>query len=209
MADRFPSRFAVANLQLSLSALGHPCGRADGLVGPKLIAALDAYRATLGDAPAPQPDPKPDPWPRDREDEMVAFFGERGDPDCMTTLKLPAPMRLYSATGPEIRELWVNKKIAEPLYGALKDLAALPEDMIEEFELHVCGGVFNDRKKRGGTTHSTHAYGAAIDISPNQNPLGKNGTIPVECVRIFEAWGAQWGGDFSRPDPMHFQWARS
>ena len=210
MADRFPSRFAVANLQLSLSALGYPCGRADGLVGPQLIAALDAYRATLpGAAPAPQPEPKPDPWPKDREADMVAFYGERGDPANMVSMTLPRPLRLYSVHGPEIGNLYVNRRIADPLYSALKEVAALPDEMRDEFELDVTGGVFNNRKKTGGNGWSTHAYGAAIDIAINKNPYGAKPVMPVEVIRIFERHGAEWGGDWKTPDGHHFQGARS
>ena len=209
MADRFPSRFAVANLQLSLSALGHPCGRADGIVGAKLIAALDAYRATLGDAPAPQPDPQPDPWPKDNEAALNAFYGTRGTGENMTVMQLPVPMRLYSATGPEITSLYVNRKIEKPLFGALKEVSELPSHIIAQHELDVCGGVYNNRKKTGGNGWSVHSWGAAIDLSPRLNGYDMEPDMPVEVVRIFERHGAEWGGDWNTKDGMHFQWARS
>jgi hypothetical protein len=212
MADRFPSRFAVSNLQLSLLALGYDCGSVDGVAGPKLAAALDVYRATIpGGKPAPKPEPKAEPWPADNEAALNAFYGTRGRGENMTVMKLPAPMRLYSHQGPEIVSLYVNKQIEKPLFAALKEVSELPAHVIAQHQLDVCGGVYNNRKKTGGNGWSVHAWGAAIDISPKLNGFGMEPDMPVEVVEIFKKHGAEWGGDWSdsNVDGMHFQWARS
>ena len=207
----FQTQVAIANLQSSLTTLGHACGAIDGLPGPKLAAALDGYRATLRTAkPETHAAANSDPWPNDNEVELIAFFGHRGSGAHMTTLTLPEPMHLYEPGGPLIRELWVNKRIATPLYNALSEVAALPADMIHDYELDVTAGCYNPRTKTGSShSWSLHAYGAAFDISPRQNPYGKKGTLPQEVVDAFRKQGAQWGGIWKTPDPHHFQWAKS
>jgi len=209
MSAPFQTQVAIANLQTSLTTLGHACGAIDGIPGPKLAAALDRYRETLRTKPATAVAPQ-DQWPNDNEVELIAFFGPRGSSEHMTTLKLPEPMHLYTPDGPLIRELWVNKKIATPLYNALSEVAALPADMIHDYELDVTAGCYNNRKKTGSShSWSLHSYGAAFDISPRQNPYGKKGTLPREVVDIFKRQGAQWGGIWKTPDWHHFQWAKS
>ena len=75
--------------------------------------------------------------------------------------------------------------------------------------LHLFGGCYAHRLIRGSRkTLSLHAYGAAIDLDPDHNPLGRPPTaaaMPSSVVALFEAEGWTWGGRFSRPDPMHFE----
>jgi hypothetical protein len=58
---------------------------------------------------------------------------------------------------------------------------------------------------------SLHAWGAAIDLDPDYNPVGwawrrDAGMIPMAVVELFEAAGWRWGGQFKgRKDCMHFQ----
>lgn len=72
-------------------------------------------------------------------------------------------------------------------------------------------GCFVKRNIRGSNAISMHAYGAAIDINAEQNGmgerparLGEKGCV-AEFVQIFALYGWYWGGNFSRPDGMHFE----
>ncbi len=67
------------------------------------------------------------------------------------------------------------------------------------------GGCYCFRRMRGGSRLSTHSWGIAIDLNPDTNPLGSQGDMAPELVELFEEFGFTWGGRFSRPDPMHFQ----
>ncbi len=67
------------------------------------------------------------------------------------------------------------------------------------------GGCFCFRRMRGGGHLSTHSWGIAIDLNPDTNRLGTPGDMAPELVELFENFGFTWGGTFSRPDPMHFQ----
>jgi poly-gamma-glutamate synthesis protein (capsule biosynthesis protein) len=89
---------------------------------------------------------------------------------------------------------------------------------------------FNCRTVQGSRTWSDHAFGAAIDLNPVQNPyltgpsvappgsrrfatldrdagaLVPEGTIRSGdlVVRAFEAIGWEWGGSWAQPDYQHF-----
>jgi len=55
---------------------------------------------------------------------------------------------------------------------------------------------------------SWHTYGAAVDLNPGELPFGKpapDGHWIHRAAEIGKSLGWTWGGDFSYPDPMHFQ----
>lgn len=72
-------------------------------------------------------------------------------------------------------------------------------------------GCYNDRAVRGGSSASTHAFGAAFDFNYAWNQLGhkpaaageKGSLYPV--IGVFEACGFGWGGWWNRADGMHFE----
>jgi peptidoglycan hydrolase-like protein with peptidoglycan-binding domain len=78
-------------------------------------------------------------------------------------------------------------------------------------------GGFNCRKITGGTAHSLHAFGLAVDYNWNSNPFRTDGKLitdmPPKMVAAIKAirtkGGApvfRWGGDFRRvKDAMHFE----
>jgi len=55
---------------------------------------------------------------------------------------------------------------------------------------------------------SMHAFGLAVDLNVSTNQLGTEGDMNPRIVEIFERWGFIWGGNWSRPDPMHFELGR-
>ncbi len=69
------------------------------------------------------------------------------------------------------------------------------------------------RKERGGSTQSYHSWGVAIDLNPQENPMGKkwdeldqHKRISQGFVAIMKSVGFEWGGDWTgRPDGMHFR----
>lgn len=90
--------------------------------------------------------------------------------------------------------------------------------------------AYNCRRVAGSDSWSDHAFGAAIDINPVENPYLVNGSVrPVAgrsfarldrsagasvpagviragdvVVRAFAAIGWQWGGSWASPDYQHF-----
>ena len=70
-------------------------------------------------------------------------------------------------------------------------------------------GSYNYRNVRGATSLSCHAFGAALDIDAEHNPLGATSWhMPQQVVAAFKSVNATWGGDFiHRKDSQHFQFA--
>lgn len=78
-------------------------------------------------------------------------------------------------------------------------------------------GGFNPRKIAGTSRWSCHAYGVAIDFNWQSNPRLAKGSpmvsnMPTEMIdeiRNLKLPNGQqlvrWGGDYSWPDPMHFE----
>jgi D-alanyl-D-alanine carboxypeptidase len=90
--------------------------------------------------------------------------------------------------------------------------------------------AYNCRAVAGTSTFSDHAYGAAVDINPVENPyLTADGVLPSAgrkfvdvdrspdadaprgvivaddvVVRAFERIGWEWGGGWNDPDYQHF-----
>jgi hypothetical protein len=52
---------------------------------------------------------------------------------------------------------------------------------------------------------SMHAFGLAVDLNVQDNPLGSAGNMDPRVVEVFDDWGFEWGGFWDRPDPMHFE----
>ena len=89
-------------------------------------------------------------------------------------------------------------------------LARLFEARAPEYAAAVSLGELDDwsyenRDVRGGSSKSSHAFGIAVDVNALANPLGTAGDMPEDVVRQWEAEGGEWGGDWSRTDPMHFE----
>jgi hypothetical protein len=154
---------------------------------------------------------------------MHAFYGNpdrNGDgvPDRAwedaNLAKLVPPYRMVLAwdTSKPVSTIRVHRKCIESLDGALNDIAAHygSQAAIEAARLHLFGGCYAFRLKRGGSTLSNHSWASAIDLDPERNGIGKtwkpnSGMMPIEVVRIFEARGWVWGGLWKTPDAMHFQ----
>jgi hypothetical protein len=52
---------------------------------------------------------------------------------------------------------------------------------------------------------SMHAWGIAIDMNVSANGLGRDPQLDSRVVEAFTTRGFSWGGDWRRPDGMHFE----
>lgn len=70
-------------------------------------------------------------------------------------------------------------------------------------------GGYNYRNIAGTPKLSQHAYGNAIDLNWDANPQGQaKHNLPANVGELAAKHGLAWGGNFSRPDPMHFEASR-
>lgn len=164
-------------------------------------------------------------WPGPTFEELSEFYGSFDlDPDSgkptdewemshLVTIPIPFPMRLAWEPESLTGKIYCHLRIGSTLQKILQDIFDFYDHDIKALQndgVDLYGGCYNFRSVRGGRSLSLHAWGAAVDLSPDANPLGKAwepdaGMIPMDVVRIFKNHGVAWGGDFSRPDPMHFE----
>jgi hypothetical protein len=136
--------------------------------------------------------------------QIRATFGEPASPAATRgRVTLPAPLPLSYAPAQSVTSFACHELVAGVLESAFREVhrrglwAGL-----ENF-----GGCFNDRSARGLTKKSTHAWGIAVDVAVHRNALGARPTLDPRIVAIFEDHGFLWGGRWSRPDGMHFQYS--
>jgi len=171
-------RKLVAWLQLLISDQAIEVGRIDGYWGPQTDTAFEQldYLETFGELPHAWRDFKPpavnpNGWPVENESELSRIYGPPGQPP-LHTLTLPYPLKLSWSPGDLVTRLSCHEKVADSLERVLgRTLAHYGRDGINELQLDHYGGCFNARRKRGGTSWSTHAWGIALDFDPDRNRL--------------------------------------
>jgi len=110
--------------------------------------------------------------------------------------------KLRVITSPSGARFTVADEHADKFGGLVKDLEAAGI----RINPNASGG-YNPRNIRGSNKPSNHAFGRAIDVNWDENPMGQPGKINPEVARSIAAkYGMTWGGDWkNRPDPMHFE----
>jgi len=102
-----------------------------------------------------------------------------------------------------------HERVADSLESALAELHEVIG--VDEFRLqglHVFGGCWAYRRKTGGRTWSTHAWGAAVDLNPPENGWKRRTTtFSSEAFDIMEKYGWLSGYRAWGHDAMHFQMA--
>jgi hypothetical protein len=173
----------------------------DGFWGPRSQEMCRLYLRTLM--------PAPNPWPASDGRSLRAFYGEPGEAN-LVNLAPPYPM-LYE--GKVIKTLRCHRKVADSLLrvlNSIKDLIA--ENPQDRDEAQDYGGCYNFRNKRGGTTLSLHAWGAAIDLDADDNTFRDSwpmkADMPLSIMEAFAREGWLSAGAFWGYDAMHFQATR-
>ena len=127
--------------------------------------------------------------------------GEAGEFNWAATGVFGAPgENLTTITLKNGKQSVVNKALADRYTGFLNELidAGYPVNVTTE------GSGYVMRGKVGGGGTSMHAYGAAVDVNPEQNPWQQGVTDLPPDIEV-RAWrhGLSWGARFG--DPMHFE----
>ena len=114
----------------------------------------------------------------------------------------PAGSNLTTITTASGRKVTVHAAAAASFKGFLDELEGTG------YRIDSLGG-HNHRTIRGSNRLSQHAYGNAIDINPDRNPMGNRliTDLPPNVSAMAARHGLSWGGDWKRrPDAMHFEW---
>lgn len=103
------------------------------------------------------------------------------------------------------KSFYCNKDMIQPLTLAFQNLIKRGYAS----DLKTWDGCLNIRKKRGGSTMSLHSWAVAIDLNAASNAYGAKPTLSAGFVKCFTDAGFEWGGNWSKPDGMHFQLSKS
>lgn len=219
-------RRMVAACQAVLDAMGHEPGPVDGRFGHSTREALLAALPDLAGAPAPDRDAPASTWPATpwraaadypRQGAMTGFYGPAGFPACTEgRVDLPFPFALAWSASERVASFRCHALLAAPLAALLAAAARhYGEARFRALRLDLFGGCYNFRRMRGGTSLSTHAWGAAVDLDPERNQLrwGRDRAALARPEyepfwRIAEAHGATSMGRAKDFDWMHLQFAR-
>ncbi len=157
-------------------------------------------------------------WPLQTPQAMNAYYGNPdldadGVPDRIweaeriTMVKPPYPMVLAWDVTKPLSFIRCHNKVAASLLAVLHGIADHygSQEEIEKARMHLYGGAYAFRLKRGGHSLSIHSWGAAIDLDPEHNQFGGKSTMPPAVVALFDAEGWTWGGGWHPCDGMHFQ----
>lgn len=189
----------IKAMQRRITAAGFPLVD-DGFWGEQSQAACRAYLRSLM--------PQTHPWPLPAN--VRQFYGEPGDEGNLVSITFPYPM-FYG--GKRVLTTRCHYKIAPALLRVLKligDKFTGDRSIMEEAEDY--GGCFNFRTKRGASSWSLHAYGAAIDLDADDNTFRDSwpmrSDMPLEIIECFAREGFKSGGAFWGYDAMHFEATR-
>jgi hypothetical protein len=162
-------------------------------------------------------------WPK--QSECDAFYGNpRGRNglasatwEAANLVKVTVPWRMVAAWDANIpiKSIRVHKRCAESLariLGRINCESAYSQALLADWGMDKFGGGYNYRLMRGGSRLSMHSYGCAVDFDPARNGMGDKTPHFANCPEVlaaFKSEGWEWGGDWTNPDGMHFQAART
>jgi hypothetical protein len=170
-------RRAVMAAQVILEAAGYEVGDLDGYAGMLTKHAFSQWERAE------------EPWrPDDRfetiqtpgavrpwglQKDMERRFGPAAGPQCTAgVVKLPFKMKVAWNLEQTISTFRCHEEVADSATRVLGRVAeAYSAEDITRLGFDIWSGCFANRKKRGGTTLSTHAYGLAIDFDDTRNQL--------------------------------------
>jgi len=229
--DWTDKRKTVGFLQLWCHDEGIDAGTVDGWWGPQTEFAAGALGEKLETGAPPEPwrdtvpgTGNPNSWPVDDsagQSAMRAFYGPPGEkgkpePGYLVLVDCPWRLRLSWNLAQGTRRIKCHQKVAASLGRVLgKVFQQYGEAEIQRLRLDVYGGSFVPRAKRGGTSHSTHAWGVALDFDPDNNKLEWGRDKATFARPDYEPWWKIWEdegwvslGRLRNFDWMHVQAAK-
>jgi hypothetical protein len=177
-------RKLVACLQLFAREASIETGPIDGFWGPQTSFAADSlkFHERTGKLPPNwrdgevRPPRNPNRWPKEDQKALDAFFGPHGLPEGRSPelARVEVPWKLKLAWNPRdtTTRIACNRAVAESLSRVLARVHdSYGEKEIRDLRLDLYGGCYNPRRKRGGSSLSTHSWAIAVDWDPDGNQL--------------------------------------
>jgi len=135
------------------------------------------------------------------------------NPDYLTVLNLPYPMRLAWDKNVFVKKITCHKLVSDKLELIFKEiLNHYGSNKIKDLGIDIYGGCFNFRKMRGGNDYSRHSWGIAIDLDPERNLLKETSKTArfarpeyKPMIDIFYKHGFVSLGREKNYDWMHFE----
>lgn len=162
--------------------------------------------------------------------QMRDKYGEPGDPDNLTIITLPYPMRIAWNPKKTITRMQCHKMVAANFLAVLNDLLAqYGYEKLKELGIDLYGGCVNFRPMRGTekkyeaalkaknwqlafTYLSKHSWGTALDLDPARNKLKETHKTArfarpeyKPMIDIFYRHGFEGLGPEEDRDWMHWQ----
>lgn len=232
-AEWTDERRVIGAVQRILDDMGYEPGLVDGYAGHNTLEALTLFlsdgignESTVDRSPVEPPKAaQPSTVLRSSsaqlkyplQSDVERFYGKAGSAAATEgKVTLPFPFYLSWNTSDGLRSFKCHSRVAKAMENIFNEAARhYGEVEYRRLRLDLYGGCFNDRKMRGGSATSMHAYGIAVDLDPERNQLrwdsSKAAFAKPEYVpfwNIVVANGAVPAGYAWNGDWMHFQFAR-
>lgn len=148
------------------------------------------------------------------DQQLIAKYGQPGDPTKLTTITLPYPMRIAWDLTKTVTKIQCHKLIAPNLLNVFNDLLRhYGLAKLQELGIDLFGGCVNVRLQRGSKTKwSRHSWGVAVDLDPARNKLKETSKTArfarpeyKPMIAIFYKHGFIGLGPEKNYDWMHFE----
>jgi len=131
--------------------------------------------------------------------------------DSKGSLRLDSTWRdtwIRSTSVPQLGVITCNKAVIAELRSAMAEVTRRGlGSLVHTADFKRQGGCWSPRVVRFGAGQlSAHAWGVAVDINVDANPLGAAPVQDPRLVDIMSRHGFTWGGLWLRPDGAHFEW---
>jgi len=205
-------RKIVANTQQLISDAGIEVGKVDGYWGPQTDYAFEIWqKRMLGKDESIFANDEFKLPDDDSEEAMISVYGKQGTRQIDCTL--PYPLKTAWNQSEIVTSIKCHERVCASLQRVFKRISEnYSWYQIQRFGFDLYGGCLSVRKKRGGTSWSTHAWGCAIDLDPDRNQLkwGKDKAFFAhpESKKFIDIWYEEgWKnlGVEQNYDWMHFQ----
>jgi len=216
------TRKLTAFIQLLAEDEGVDVGTIDGFWGPHTDFGYGSLRylrehgvlpPPWRDIPQP-PSTNPNGWPSEEDAVLRDFYGPVATHQ--TRIELPYRHKLAWNKTKKIDSFICHERVHDSMNRVLERvLDHYGLDRVQSLRLDLWGGCFNQRKKRGGSSWSTHAWAIAVDYDPEHNKLHWNRDRARFARPEYDAWWRFWEeegwvslGRARNFDWMHIQAAR-